>query len=855
MARVGTLSPARADPLSGLEHRPANPTCVAGDRPVAANGVRLDQVFPQLASYQPFYMQQSPVDPDTWYFTTRDGKLYSFLAPAGEPRLVLDVSDRVGVLNESNAYEHGGSEHWGVSSFAFHPRFAINKQIFIQINGRQAWEKDALSSVVRFRLVTTPTGFEETFDQRSATVIIAQRQTNPGVYHHFGHIMFGPDGMLYIGAGDGSDAASVPRSENPAQRCSDLRGSILRINVNYHPDGSIYTIPQNNLYAHDPNCRPEIFASGLRNPWRFSPDPATGELWVGDVGAGKWEEIDRIADAGNYGWPIYEGRECIGTANECSRDDLRPPVDVTAHAGQSAAIIGGFVYRGKAMPWLVGNYIYSVFPRSELKMLERQAGGSFHQRTLVDGAPIFSSFFTDNEGEIYGITGHAKLPQVWKLIPETASSAATVPQRLSETGCFKVLAGSVSPQPIGGVIPYEVISPLWSDGAEKKRWLGLPDGALITINPDGDFSFPPGTVLIKEFSFMGVPFETRLLKRHNDGIWQGYTYAWRDDRSDADLVDADGMSRIVADTPASALNWWYPSRSQCLQCHTAAAGYALGPEMLQLNNTMSTTYFVRPGIRWFGNQLATWAAIGLFSQPLPRPVAELPSMTDPASPRHPVVLRARSYLHANCSGCHRPGGPTGKAIDFRYQTDILRMNVCNEVQAAGDIIYPGSTILTPQDPGLSALMHRVRATGVGQMPPIGRQLVDGVGSWVIATWIKQADVCSNGDIKPYNGNPDDDGDGVPDNADNCVNVYNPNQADGDADKSGNRCDGNWNGNLVADGEDRADLMSRMGTEFRRSPLWLDKYDLNGDGLIDVDDLLIFDNELRNHRQGPSWFRR
>lgn len=834
-----------ADPLSGLDYRPPNFSCVAGPRPTPASGVRLQPVFPHLTPYRPFFLQQSPVDHSTWYFGTRDAKIYAFAPPNGTPELVLDASDRVGVLSWDNAYAPGGSEQWGLSSFAFAPDFATSGKIFLAINGREATDTSAVSMVMRYTLVRTPTGFGRMFDRSTARMVLYQRQENGMVHHHFGQILFGPDGLLYIGSGDGTTPGPAYLPYIHSQDCTDLRGKILRIAISTADTGVSYAIPAGNPYVGNPVCRQEIFASGFRNPWRFSIDSLTGQLWVGDVGASTWEEVDLVGPGGNYGWPIREGHDCLlGTPEQCARSDLIGPIAVTAHAGQSAAVIGGFLYRGPAMPALNGDYIYSVFPRPDLLALRLGTDGVYRQRTLLSGIPSFSSYFLDTSGEIYGITGHSPTPQIYKLVPDPgASTPVGVTPLLSATGCFVRDPGQITPRVFNGAIPYEVISPLWSDGAQKRRWLGLPYNAKVGIKPDGDFEFPPGTVLIKEFSFLGRPVETRLLKRHDDGVWQGYTYAWRDDLSDADLVPEDGAVRLVADSPTSVLQWAYPSRSQCLQCHTQAAGYALGPEVLQLNSVMSQPY---PQTGRLGNQLSSWAAVGVFDRPLPRPVGLLPALVNPADGRHSMIQRARSYLHANCSGCHRPGGPTGKTIDFRYATSTQAMRVCNARQTAGDIDYPGAAILTPLNPSLSAISLRMHALGTGQMPPIARTKEDALGTAVMDAWINRPDVCAIvGDI---------DKDGVPDNTDNCIYRYNPNQSDKDGDRYGDRCDGDWNSNLVTDQADREALLARKGIEFMRSSLWLDKYDLNGDGVINDLDINFLTDDLLNKRVGPSALR-
>lgn len=290
ISAVGTNAHA-VDPLSGLDVRPANPTCLAGPRPGRTSGVRLETVFTHLKPYDPFYLQQSPADPATWYFSTRAGKVYAFTAPGGEPREVLDASRLVGVLNRANIYQ-GGSEQWGITSFALHPRFDENGYIFIAINGRQESETEATSMVVRYTLVRSGDGFGTTFNPVSLKPIISMRQTNGVAQHHWGQVLFS-GGLLYIGSGDGTDNAPSSRPLIRSQDCSDLRGKILRIDVDTGRFDVPYTIPGDNPYAGSRTCRGEVFAMGMRNPWAFSADPDQSDLlWVGDAGRNLWEEVE-----------------------------------------------------------------------------------------------------------------------------------------------------------------------------------------------------------------------------------------------------------------------------------------------------------------------------------------------------------------------------------------------------------------------------------------------------------------------------------------------------------------------------------------------------------------------------------
>lgn len=824
---------ANADPLAGLDSRPDNPTCLAGDPPTSTP-IFVD-VFSQTQPFLPFDMRQSPVDPNRWYFVTRAGKVYTFLAPNGTPHLVLDIGDRIGVLNDSNAYASGGSEQWGLVSLAFHPNFETNGRIFLLYNGRQANETFPTSYVASY----VSGGDGTAFDRQTEKLIISQPQPT-SLNHHFGHLAFGPDGLLYIGSGDGSSNPAI----SPAQDCGDLHGKILRINV----DTAVpYTVPSGNPFVGQANCRPEVYALGLRNPWRFSFDSATGKLWVGDVGSNLFEEVNIVTNGGNYGYPIVEGTQCR-LSTPCDTSGMVEPIYSIPRNSVAIALIGGHVYRGSALHSLVGSYVYSLFSRQQLDSLTRNSTtGTWNNETLLSGIGNFSSHFVDRDGEFYGITGYSSAPVIRKLVQDpSAPTDHGIPSVLSATGCVN----PANPrQVVAGAIPYSVNAALWSDGAGKRRWAALPNDGTITIAADGDFQFPVGSVLIKQFSYGGVPHETRLLKRHTNGRWAGYSYAWRDDLSDADLVPTDGITKPITTGVGTVVNWSFPSRSQCLLCHNEAAGFVLGPEVPQLNRIATTPY---PQSGRIGNELATWAAIGLFDAPLPAPVAMLPALTELDNPVAANPVKARSYLHANCSGCHRPDGPTRTQLDLRYSTAVSDMHACGVEPAAGDLGIPGAKLLVPQDRRHSLIYYRMqlRQPDLDQMPPLGTTLVDGANSKLISVWINRSDACL--DV------PDSDGDGVADNSDNCLYVPNPDQADSDNDKYGRRCDGDFNGDGIANATDRTQLANRLGVKFGDTPAngwkWSPRYDINGDGIIDADDLAIFDHELAGRPPGPSAMR-
>jgi mono/diheme cytochrome c family protein len=233
-------------------------------------------------------------------------------------------------------------------------------------------------------------------------------------------------------------------------------------------------------------------------------------------------------------------------------------------------------------------------------------------------------------------------------------------------------------------------------------------------------------VLMKEFSLAGKRLETRLFMRHPDGQWAGYTYKWSDDESDAMLLPGAETQAIGNQT------WLYPSRDQCLECHTDAAGRALGPELAQLDKDF------RYGDR-ISNELATWDHIGLFDAPLPSP---LPSPLPAIDSSAPAEARARAYLHANCSFCHRPNGTGRGPADFRYATPFAMMGVCNADPTQGNLGVMNAKLLAPGHPESSIMSVRMHATGVNRMPPLATRVVDAAGAKAVDDWIASLTSCN-----------------------------------------------------------------------------------------------------------------
>ena len=298
------------------------------------------------------------------------------LREGAEPVLFADVRRRV---------QDQGSEE-GLLGLAFHPRFPDDPRVFLSYTRGSAFAPTSIVSSFR----SADGG--ETIDPASEEIVLSLSQ--PYSNHNGGHIAFGPDGFLYAGYGDGG-AGGDP--EGHGQNVRTLLGALLRIDV----DGAApYAIPPDNPFADGGAGRAEIYAWGLRNPWRFSFDRLTGDLWLADVGQALWEEVNRIEAGGNYGWNVREGAHCF-QAGACAAEGLIDPVAEYDHEA-GCSVTGGFVVRGAALPGLQGRYVYGDYCSGRIWAVPA-AGGA--PELLLDSDVWISSFGEGPDGELY-VVGH-----------------------------------------------------------------------------------------------------------------------------------------------------------------------------------------------------------------------------------------------------------------------------------------------------------------------------------------------------------------------------------------------------------------------------------------------------------------
>jgi glucose/arabinose dehydrogenase len=313
-----------------------------------------------------------------------------------------DSSNRVVLLDLTDRVNYGGEK--GLLGLAFHPQFRKNGRFFVNYT-TGADKKDLRTHIAEFQ---ADPGLK-TVDRAAETVIL--RYDQPYANHNGGLVLFGPDGMLYIGTGDGG-AANDPH--NAGQRLDTLLGKMLRIDVDRPADGRAYGIPKDNPFVGRDGARPEIWAYGLRNPWRYSFDRQTGELYAGDVGQNAWEEVSIVRRGGNYGWRLMEGFHCTPSINkECDQKGLDLPLLEYAH-DEGISVTGGYVYRGRKISALRGAYLYADYGSCDIWAVRVKDGKASPPQTLATAKQGVASFAETREGELL-VVGHSGT--IWHLRP------------------------------------------------------------------------------------------------------------------------------------------------------------------------------------------------------------------------------------------------------------------------------------------------------------------------------------------------------------------------------------------------------------------------------------------------------
>ena len=357
-----------------------------------------EDAFPTLPSLSnPVAAFQAPGDSSRWFVVEQDGQIQVF---ENEPM----VSDMETFLDISARVDSSGSES-GLLGMAFHPNFTTNGEVFVSYTETGS----PLTSIIS-RFISVDGGL--TLDDSSEEVVLRIDQDLNN--HNGGQISFGPDGYLYFGMGDGGGAGDpLDRGEDPR----NLLGTVLRIDVD---GGSPYAIPPGNpFFGNDlcprdhsstTNC-PEIFAWGFRNPWRWSFDRQTGELWLGDVGQETWEEVDIVEVGNDYGWDRREGANCFEPEVDCETASLVDPVVEYDHS-EGLSITGGYVYRGAQLPELFGDYIVGDFVVGSIWTVSPDGTGGFDRELLLEADFNIASFAEAEDGELLIVDYSGRLHRI-----------------------------------------------------------------------------------------------------------------------------------------------------------------------------------------------------------------------------------------------------------------------------------------------------------------------------------------------------------------------------------------------------------------------------------------------------------
>ena len=627
----------------------------------------------------------------------------------------------------------------GLQSFAFDPDYETNGRIYVSYS----YNDGSTFGPTRLSRFTNDDPSDLNIDVATEEVLLEVPQTTN--FHKSFSLAFGPDNLLYIATGDGGPQGDT---ENRSQDTSKLFGKVLRIDVSGTTDTELaYHIPETNpFYKVGPaggDTRKEILAYGFRNPWKISFDRINGYLFLGDVGFAEREEVNVVEAGKNYGWNIFEGSLCV-SGEDCDTSGIAMPLVEYDHEGSGAAVTGGFVYYGSEFPELVGIYIYSDFVKGRVWGLKYDGKLQEGPFTLVGSArmPVVS-LFQDNAGEIYflGYNGEG----THKLKRTTGTLGSDFPVQLSDIPDL-LKAGRNEDLISSGIYPYEPSAKLWSDGTYKTRLFALPYMEQMEYTEADGWNFPEQSLLIKNFA---LPMdrrdpvnsrrliETRLLLRLNEK-WHGFTYEWDEAQTDAQLLTFGKTTTYTVvneNGENEVFTHLFPSRNQCLECHTAGANWALGPSTAYMN--FDYPYPKDDGVV-VDNQLRTYNHIGLFTEELPDTPENLPRMPDPFDETEPLQDRARAYLAANCSYCHRPAGTTPASIDLRWEATNIEMNAFHQQASLGNLGATKGYILNIPEPPDSVLYRRIsRRDDFQQMPPFGTNIVHDEGVELIEAWLTE----------------------------------------------------------------------------------------------------------------------
>lgn len=720
-------------------------------------------IFPNLTFDSPLTFTELPTS-DRIVVGQRDGRIYWFeKSPnVAQKNMLLDLSNKVGVVWDG-----------GFLGLTLHPQFGTAGKNYFYVyystkdrNGNDFPNRYTTQSCTseeywgNFLVLARYTMDPVTMTVNPGTEQVMLKLRMYGTTHRGGGLLFGDDGFLYLTTGDQTAFKKSQDIQN------NLDGGVLRFDVEQDPQRShppVRTMPQDHGFSDEitgvgywiPNDNPflspngerfeEYYSLGHRNPHRMTKDRATGDLYIGEIGGGRHEEINVVKIGRNYGWPLFEGlfRSTFCVPSLYNNMPHEEPL-VAFPRSQANSIIGGYVYRGQEIPELQGKYICADYGNGEEIWSVDTNTGAYEQLGNFSSTNIIS-FGEDKQGEMYILK--QGVSTLYKLVTKRTFNE-TLPTALSQTGAFTNLA-ALTPAP--GLIPYDLVESFWSDGAVKKRWIGIPnDGShntpeeQIRYSENGNWDLPVGSVLIKHFEMpldernpsLTKRLETRFSIKAADGNFYFVTYKWNEAQTDAILLTSgldEALNITKADGSTEVVTWSYPDRADCVTCHNASTGGTLGTRTRYLNKNI--TY---PSTGRSANQLVTLSHLGILDEVITdadTPLLLTYKAMDDATAS--LDEKARSYLDLNCAYCHQSGSGIRADFDLRMSLDLAGTGLL-DAGIFNSLGVPNEQILASGAPERSHLFLRANSLVDGvAMPPVAKNKVDAAGVALLEAWIRQ----------------------------------------------------------------------------------------------------------------------
>jgi len=701
---------------------------------VSAGNYGFELAYPNLKDHFQ-WVTYIATDGRNIYVADREG--YVFVFPDDPQVTVAQVKTLLDITNQvENDHE------MGLLSMAFDPAYDSNGHFYLfysaRLNFSTSGEAQGDSVVSRFTV-------DNPLNPTSASgEVVVIREGQQGREHKGGQIQF-HDGYMYVTYGDGDwgkcaaqDLAAEcngERANNNSQDLTNLRGTMIRIIVN--SDGS-YDIPADNPFVGNALARDEIYAYGLRNPWRFDIDPATGIIWEGDVGQSNWEEVNLIEKGGNYGWPVCDGTDNRGViggdaAASCTSNGMIGPETGFERNGENkTSIIGGIFYTGTALSGLTNSYFFADYDTARIwSYRQGEEPTLLVNKTFPEYVTTFGRD-TDNEmliGSFYQHDGKADAnglvaSNIWRMVDQNAGSTTEPPAALSQSQLFDNI---VSLDWANGVVPVYFNADKWRDGLVAKHYLALPAGKRIQYTAQSEWGFPQGTVLIEhvEVPVNGSGDTQRLntlIQLKKASGWQLFNYRWNSSQTDA---------LLLSQTEQATVSQWVGGSVQTRNHSILAGGVCSGDCRSNggmLWNTALLNKWVNYGNDYWANQIAFLGDLGVFAGTLPD-LSAAAQYVDPYNTSADLSERARVYLDINCAGCHADAN--GK--NMAYDATLAQSNL---IWAASN---PGTYRIHPGVASDSSVYLRQQETSPDIRMPRGSSFIDSVAVQLMADWINSLD--------------------------------------------------------------------------------------------------------------------